>query len=62
MVMERAGWFWRRKPSDKSPGHSDNSVSVSAHSEQCSDNQVQPIPHILSLYPVDLFSSSTLLL
>ncbi|CAN6330666.1 unnamed protein product [Urochloa humidicola] len=41
MVMDRAGWLWRRKSSDKSPGGSDSSMSVSSHSEQCSDDQVQ---------------------
>jgi hypothetical protein len=41
MVMDRAGWLWRRKSSDKSPGGSDSSLSVSSHSEQCSDDQVQ---------------------
>ncbi|WVZ88563.1 hypothetical protein U9M48_035069 [Paspalum notatum var. saurae] len=41
MVMDRAGWLWRRKSSDKSPGGSDSSVSVSSHSEQCSDDQGQ---------------------
>ncbi|GJM87896.1 hypothetical protein PR202_ga03896 [Eleusine coracana subsp. coracana] len=39
MVMDRASWLWRRKPSDKSPGGSDSSVSLSSHSEQCSDDQ-----------------------
>jgi hypothetical protein len=41
MVMDRAGWLWRSKSSDKSPGGSDSSLSVSSHSEQCSDDQVQ---------------------
>ncbi|RLN30634.1 uncharacterized protein C2845_PM05G04350 [Panicum miliaceum] len=41
MVMDRAGWLWRRKSSDKSPGGSDSSMSVSSHSEQCSDDQGQ---------------------
>ncbi|CAL5098107.1 unnamed protein product [Urochloa decumbens] len=41
MVMDRAGWLWRRKSSDKSPGGSDSSLSVSSHSEQCSDDQGQ---------------------
>ncbi|XP_062202200.1 filament-like plant protein 1 [Phragmites australis] len=39
MVMDRASWLWRRKSSDKSPGGSDSSMSVSSHSEQCSDDQ-----------------------
>ncbi|XP_022684304.1 uncharacterized protein LOC101786921 [Setaria italica] len=41
MVMDRASWLWRRKSSDKSPGGSDSSMSVSSHSEQCSDDQGQ---------------------
>ncbi|KAJ1264954.1 hypothetical protein BS78_08G040200 [Paspalum vaginatum] len=42
MVMDRAGWLWRRKSSsEKSPGGSDSSISVSSHSEQCSDDQGQ---------------------
>lgn len=53
MVMDRAGWLWRRKSSDKSPGGSDNLVSVSSHSEQCSDDQVQH--HALILYHLHLF-------
>ena len=56
MVMDRAGWLWRRKSSDKSPGGSDSSMSVSSHSEQCSDDQVQN--HAIILYPVHLFISS----
>ncbi|ONM33884.1 Filament-like plant protein 3 [Zea mays] len=41
MVMDRAGWLWRRRSSDKSPGGSDSSLSVSSHSERCSDDQGQ---------------------
>ncbi|TVU51035.1 hypothetical protein EJB05_02439 [Eragrostis curvula] len=44
MVMDRASWLWRRKPSDKSPGGSDSSLSASSHSEQCSDDQEIPRP------------------
>ena len=50
MVMDRAGWLWRRKSSDKSPGGSDSSLSVSSHSEQCSDDQVQHHALICVLY------------
>jgi hypothetical protein len=55
MVMDRAGWLWRRKSSDKSPGGSDSSLSVSSHSEQCSDDQVQHhalicVPYIFSIF------------
>ena len=50
MVMDRAGWLWRRKSSDKSPGGSDSSLSVSSHSEHCSDNQVQHHALICVLY------------
>ncbi|KAF8658164.1 hypothetical protein HU200_059637 [Digitaria exilis] len=56
MVMDRAGWLWRRKSSDKSPGGSDSLVSVSLHSEQCPDDQVQH--HALILYHLHLFVSS----
>ncbi|CAN6335674.1 unnamed protein product [Urochloa humidicola] len=47
MVMDRASWLWRHK--SKSPGGSDSSMSVSSHSEQCSDDQVQHCA--LILYP-----------
>jgi hypothetical protein len=40
MVMDRTSWLWRRKPSDKSPGGAENTVSVSSHSEHYSDDQV----------------------
>ncbi|KAF0888456.1 hypothetical protein E2562_014266 [Oryza meyeriana var. granulata] len=39
MVMDRTSWLWRRKPSDKSPGGTENTVSVSSHSEHYSDDQ-----------------------
>uniref|UniRef100_A0A0E0REB9 Uncharacterized protein n=1 Tax=Oryza rufipogon TaxID=4529 RepID=A0A0E0REB9_ORYRU len=39
MVMDRTSWLWRRKPSDKSPGGAENTVSVSSHSEHYSDDQ-----------------------
>uniref|UniRef100_A0A0E0MK56 Uncharacterized protein n=1 Tax=Oryza punctata TaxID=4537 RepID=A0A0E0MK56_ORYPU len=39
MVMDRTSWLWRRKPSDKSPGGTENTVSVLSHSEHYSDDQ-----------------------
>uniref|UniRef100_A0A0D9XXA4 Uncharacterized protein n=2 Tax=Leersia perrieri TaxID=77586 RepID=A0A0D9XXA4_9ORYZ len=39
MVMDRTSWLWRRKPSDKSPGGIENTVSVPSHSEHYSDDQ-----------------------
>jgi len=50
MVMDGAGWLWRRKSSDKSPGGSDSSLAVSSHYEQCSDDQVQHHALICVLY------------
>ncbi|GJN13687.1 hypothetical protein PR202_gb00418 [Eleusine coracana subsp. coracana] len=47
MVMDRASWLWRRKPSDKSPVGSDSSVSLSLHSEQCSDDQMLRLYFVL---------------
>ncbi|XP_062182638.1 filament-like plant protein [Phragmites australis] len=43
--MDRRSWLWRRKSSDKSPGESDSSGSMSSHSEHCFDDQeAKPIP------------------
>ncbi|MQL79394.1 hypothetical protein Taro_011828 [Colocasia esculenta] len=37
--MDRRSWLWRRKSSDKSPGETESSGSVSSHSERYSDDQ-----------------------
>ncbi|CAN6362397.1 unnamed protein product [Urochloa humidicola] len=37
--MDRRSWLWKRKSSDKSPGESDSSGSVSSHSEPYFDDQ-----------------------
>ncbi|URE38657.1 plant protein [Musa troglodytarum] len=35
--MDRRSWLWRRKSSEKSPGETESSTSVSSHSERYSD-------------------------
>uniref|UniRef100_A0A1D1XXA9 Filament-like plant protein n=1 Tax=Anthurium amnicola TaxID=1678845 RepID=A0A1D1XXA9_9ARAE len=37
--MDRRSWLWRRKSSEKSPGDTESSGSVSSHSERYSDDQ-----------------------
>ncbi|XP_062197363.1 uncharacterized protein LOC133900274 [Phragmites australis] len=37
--MDRRSWLWRRKSSDKSPGESDSSGSMTSHSECYFDDQ-----------------------
>ncbi|KAJ8492080.1 hypothetical protein OPV22_013801 [Ensete ventricosum] len=37
--MDRRSWLWRRKSSEKSPGETESSTSVSSHSERYSDHQ-----------------------
>ncbi|KAA8531119.1 hypothetical protein F0562_005828 [Nyssa sinensis] len=37
--MDRRSWLWRRKSSEKSPGESESSGSISSHSERFSDDQ-----------------------
>lgn len=37
--MERRSWLWRRKSSEKSPGETESSGSLSSHSERFSDDQ-----------------------
>ncbi|ONK70990.1 uncharacterized protein A4U43_C04F3590 [Asparagus officinalis] len=37
--MDRRSWLWRRKPSEKSPGETESSGSVSSVSERYSDDQ-----------------------
>ncbi|KAJ1387787.1 Filament-like plant protein [Sesbania bispinosa] len=38
--MDRRSWLWRRKSSDKSPGETESSGSISSLSERFSDDQV----------------------
>ncbi|KAI4307270.1 hypothetical protein L6164_030474 [Bauhinia variegata] len=38
-MMEKKRWLWKRKSSDKSPGETESSGSVSSHSERYSDEQ-----------------------
>ncbi|KAJ1386624.1 Filament-like plant protein [Sesbania bispinosa] len=40
--MDRRSWLWRRKSSEKSPGETESSGSMSSHSERLSDDQVYP--------------------
>lgn len=37
--MEKRKWLWKRKSSEKSPGETESSESVSSHSERYSDDQ-----------------------
>lgn len=37
--MDRRSWLWRRKSSEKSPGETESSGSISSHSERFSDEQ-----------------------
>ncbi|XP_010242807.1 PREDICTED: filament-like plant protein isoform X2 [Nelumbo nucifera] len=37
--MDRRSWLWRKKSSEKSPGETESSGSISSHSERCSDDQ-----------------------
>lgn len=41
-TMDRRSWLWRRKSSEKSPGETESSGSISSHSERFSDDQVYP--------------------
>ncbi|KAG2716084.1 hypothetical protein I3843_03G110400 [Carya illinoinensis] len=40
--MDRRSWLWRRKSSEKSPGETESSGSLSSHSERFSDEQAYP--------------------
>ncbi|XP_058731116.1 filament-like plant protein [Vicia villosa] len=46
--MDRRSWLWRRKSSEKSPGETESSGSVSSLSERFSDEQVYPSQATLS--------------
>ncbi|CBI19015.3 unnamed protein product, partial [Vitis vinifera] len=37
--MEKRKWLWKRKSSEKSPGETESSGSISSHSERYSDDQ-----------------------
>ncbi|XP_010243856.1 PREDICTED: filament-like plant protein [Nelumbo nucifera] len=39
--MDRRSWLWRRKSSEKSPGETESSGSISSHSERYSDDQLE---------------------
>lgn len=39
-MMDKKRWLWKRKSSEKSPGETESSGSVSSHSERFSDEQV----------------------
>lgn len=38
--MEKRKWLWKRKSSERSPGETESSGSMSSHSERYSDEQV----------------------
>ncbi|XP_006663860.1 filament-like plant protein 3 [Oryza brachyantha] len=61
MVMDRTSWLWRRKPSDKSPGGTENTVSVSSHSEHYSDDQeiLRPVSNNAPPHPGQLTGISS---
>ncbi|KAK9292072.1 hypothetical protein L1049_020027 [Liquidambar formosana] len=40
--MDRRSWLWRRKSSEKSPGETESSGSISSRSERFSDEQAYP--------------------
>ncbi|KAK7318401.1 hypothetical protein RJT34_03101 [Clitoria ternatea] len=46
--MDRRNWLWRRKSSEKSPGETESSGSISSLSERFSDDQVFPTQVALS--------------
>lgn len=38
--MEKRKWLWKRRSSERSPGETESSESISSHSERYSDDQV----------------------
>ncbi|XP_010547870.1 PREDICTED: filament-like plant protein 3 [Tarenaya hassleriana] len=46
--MDRRSWLWRRKSSEKSPGETESSGSISSHSERFSDDQRSQSPDLTS--------------
>jgi hypothetical protein len=58
LEMDRRSWLWRRKSSEKSPGETESSGSISSHSERFSDDQVGSIlgfEFLAHCYPLNLF-------
>ncbi|GMI90864.1 vesicle tethering 1 [Hibiscus trionum] len=53
--MEKRNWLWKRKSSERSPGETESSGSLSSHSERYSDDQdgskVSPPPNNDTLSP-----------
>ncbi|KAL1211703.1 Filament-like plant protein 3 [Cardamine amara subsp. amara] len=45
--MDRRSWLWRRKSSEKSPGETESTGSVSSHSERFSDDQRSQSPELI---------------
>ncbi|CAL0307863.1 unnamed protein product [Lupinus luteus] len=41
-MMDKKRWLWKRKSSEKCPGETESSGSVSSHSERYSDEQEEP--------------------
>ncbi|KAI3821154.1 hypothetical protein L1987_08711 [Smallanthus sonchifolius] len=39
--MEKKSWLWKRKSSDRSPGETESSTSISSHSESNSDEKAE---------------------
>lgn len=39
--MEKKSWLWKRKSSDRSPGETESSTSISSHSESNSDEKME---------------------
>lgn len=39
--MEKKSWLWKRKSSDRSPGETESSTSISSHSETNSDEKME---------------------
>ncbi|KAI3673081.1 hypothetical protein L6452_39191 [Arctium lappa] len=39
--MEKRSWLWKRKSSERSPGETESSTSISSHSESNSDEKVE---------------------
>ncbi|RDX74307.1 Filament-like plant protein 3, partial [Mucuna pruriens] len=48
MDMDRRSWLWRRKSSEKSPGETESSGSMSSFSERFYDDQIYPAQTTLS--------------
>ncbi|CAN8269660.1 unnamed protein product [Cochlearia groenlandica] len=46
--MDRRSWLWRRKSSEKSPGETESTGSVSSHSERFSDDQRSQSPELIT--------------